>query len=128
MDKMTEIRQRWNRMSQWRYNLGRMEAKDVEMDAKHGPILVLYSDRKPPEGSPDGTVSAMICGPLRDHDTLEDAIAYQEAPDDVRFLLGQITGLQIQLEEALKLAADSYGHGYSDGERGLDNANEVAKL
>lgn len=127
MEKLAEIKQRWDRMGQWRYNLGRME-KGYELDPNLGPWLVLYSDRKPPVGYDEGTVSAMICGPLHEPETLEDAIAYQEAPDDIAYLLGEINILTAERDQALETASESYGRGYSDGKRSLDNANEVAKL
>ena len=111
MTKLEEIKQRWSRMGALKYDLGFI----MSLDKIHsqGPYLVVANNRPLPEGAPKGATMCMIVGPRSDPDTLEDAIAYIEAPDDVKFLLEW-------LEAARADNTWAYAQGYHDGEQGLE--------
>lgn len=94
MTKLEEIRARWARMQAHRYNLYRIESLPFEPL----PWLCVASDR---DGETDNPAITAITGPVSDPDSLEDAIAYAEAPTDVAYLLQLLTEASESLEWAL---------------------------
>lgn len=94
MSKLDEITQRWARMQRNNYNIGVLPdgLQGATVEPLTDPMLIVYSDRNG-KGSLLTGVTA-VCGPASDADSLEDAIAYAEAPTDVGYLQAEILRLK----------------------------------